>query len=763
MQDNDNNPYAAFNMGRPRADSEDRDLGNPFALDQADDYIDRGIMEAAAAAQDARERGDRWEALDHSATAWARRIKAPVRRAAKMTAHGMTLGGSDEIHGAVNVAFGDRSVSAGQRFRDAQNLEQSRIDQIRKKDPLGSGTVELLGGLASGGPAFRAAGAIPGIKQAASAPGVAGYLGRTAQAGTVGAGAGALYDNENRLRGAAYGGAFGAGFNAALEPVARAVTSHLIRTRPTAFERKQGVTPAEVQADDMVVKRMSNDQVRNTAGRANMSELEGRPWDADSVRDYRASLQQDGGGIQETLMDLPGAENVAGLASAAGNVPGPAKAQIRQTLTTRMRGSRPDEARTDALQGTPQRIVERVYRTLTGSRTIPSGADYSRAAQQALDDVSREVAPLYAQATQTPFPQEAFRVGFMDLFTDPASSAFWKGRASHALRGMAGKSPGGNDLGGSTQRALAALSRGEMPAAEDLTVDVLHRLRRSINDDIGRAVRAGENGLASDLTAMRNDFMDAWISDTPAGPAYNEARRLFASSRALDDARTQGERVFDMPEGEFWQFVDRASEPERAAFMMGAARKVTQLSERAENGRPAINRVLNRTNRARLREIWPKDARGGDGPFNRFVNRVTRERSMLETSNRIQTGSRTTPLKEEIMDATFGESNVSSLTDEFIGAIEGGGGLQGFARRRAGGAARRMTQPGIYNRATNQAVGDLLTTPLGPEVERRLARQIERQLRARYGGQEAGRLAQQVGERATAPVGVLGAQVGVNN
>ncbi len=445
----------------------------------------------------------------------------------------------------------------------------------------------------------------------------------------------------------------------------------------------------------------------------------GQPWTPRGLEQYNRHLRSygydDPAGARETLLDLPGAENVHGLGNAAANLPGPGKEVIRRALIERMRGARgAGGGRVGAapaqVEGAPRRLVAGAVSPLPDGRAARAGgARYARAARQMIDDLRAQTGPVFRAVSQRKVDPNLFRTAFFELFEDPNVGRYWKRLARSALRGVRGQA------GRRLQRALGALADGRMPADDDITIGLLHRLRRGLNDEIGAAVRAGENELASDLTQLRRDYFDAWIRDSgEPGDDLLRAINTYADTKALERAREAGESVFRMSDGEFWALVDGASEPERAAMVIGAVRHIQRLAGRFETGRPAIREILRPDNRERLRAIWPTDARGSDQPFERFLYRVMREHNMLETYNRTLAGSRTTPLREEIADATVRDGATSEILDGVENAIRHGRGPRQIAADQIANAFNRARNPGLLNEATNRGVAELLTTPLSP-------------------------------------------------
>ncbi len=608
---------------------------------------------------------------------WWARTAAGINASGEGLAQGTTLGFADEALAGLD--------SIGER----QTLE----DQVRGETPYRRNVREQRSSLEDArdfAPAATMAGEIGGgLVLPFKGGGLRSAVGQSAAYGTA-YGAGSAEGNavervDDSLMGTAMGGAIGAG-GYGVGKLLGAVATGLKGASASARQR----------ALDMVQRR-----------------LEASGLDPSDIQTALNELRAAGGATEEALMDV-GGQNVQGLARATANVEGPGKEIVRQRLVERSVGPNPDQVTNENLQGSARRIAERGWSQMTGSRKVPDGGSFQEMVR-GVNETARDAArPLYEAATATPFPADTFEQSFMPLFRDPDIGPIWQKTAGRALLSVRGK-PGTGE-----QRALAALARGKSPVGSDITVGVLHRLRRAVNDEIGAAARAGENGLAADLTSFRNDFMDPWITASPAGSAYNTARQTVHGGHQMTEALSDGQKIFTTAEPDFWARASDLSDPERQAYALGAMRSIVERAGRSPNARDAIKLILSGNMRERLRAVWPRDDKGSMRPVNDFFRRLSRERKMQETMNFILGGSRTAPLNEEIAEATLREAPMAQVLDAIDGVIRGGSAAQPF-RNAASEVFNRFRRPGVYNPKINREVADVVSQPLNEKLIAELA------------------------------------------
>jgi hypothetical protein len=97
--------------------------------------------------------------------------------------------------------------------------------------------------------------------------------------------------------------------------------------------------------------------------------------------------------------------------------------------------------------------------------------------------------------------------------------------------------------------------------------DLIDETKRALDDQIGAALRGGQNQEARRLIQLRNYMVreaDAQI------PEYGQARQLYAGKMAIEDAATLGGEIFQTNARELRDLTSVMTQPERNAYILGA-------------------------------------------------------------------------------------------------------------------------------------------------------------------------------------------------
>lgn len=170
----------------------------------------------------------------------------------------------------------------------------------------------------------------------------------------------------------------------------------------------------------------------------------------------------------------------------------------------------------------------------------------------------------------------------------------------------------------------------------------LDNVRRELNDQIGRNLRAGNNDMAAHLMEARRRLTT--IMDE-ASPDYRDARRMFADYSEMRDAMQRGTRVLRDDAEELALDISEMSEAAQDAYRLGAAKavrdKLASVNDLQGTSASGAWRVAGSPlMRERLRNAFPV-GRDGDTAFDEFMDAVSREQRFSEVSTRLLRNSRT--------------------------------------------------------------------------------------------------------------------------
>lgn len=292
-----------------------------------------------------------------------------------------------------------------------------------------------------------------------------------------------------------------------------------------------------------------------------------------------------------TLADV--GENTAGLARGAAAKPGPFRTAAADMLRTRQTGQ----------QG---RLIDSLG--VRGAREFVDSFDDWASSRISAAKPHYESAYAAWVDVETP--------AFQDLLARPAMKM--------ALRD--GRMRLANEGGG----------KGRGPVA------ILDGAKRSLDDAIGVAQRAGKADEVRILAAIKRDLVaeiDRQI------PAYAKARQVFAGEASLRNAADFGAELFErrVSHDEARRLVGDMTDSELQAFRRGALRGLIDQLERTPENRNAAAKLLESTamrDKVRLLFRDEKD-------FARFLQTTGDEAQMAATRNTVLGGSPTARIQEE--------------------------------------------------------------------------------------------------------------------
>ncbi len=144
------------------------------------------------------------------------------------------------------------------------------------------------------------------------------------------------------------------------------------------------------------------------------------------------------------------------------------------------------------------------------------------------------------------------------------------------------------------QSAYAKAKRlypSKLAGLQDDSVEALDYVKRVLDDDINKAIRAGESNLARSRTQIKNELVSALDE---AVPEYAKARKASGDYLSLTNAMDKGKNFMKVdPELLSKQFKS-LSEQERTAFRSGVSKQIRDLIDKTPEGQNVYNRVFGR-------------------------------------------------------------------------------------------------------------------------------------------------------------------------
>jgi hypothetical protein len=406
------------------------------------------------------------------------------------------------------------------------------------------------------------------------------------------------------------------------------------------------------------------------------------------------------GARDETLADITG-ESMRRLARGAMAVPSGAQTDVRQMLVERAIGAGP-----------------RITKDIT-DLTAVGARDIGEVADEIIRNRAEKAKPLYDQA---------FAAG--EVYSPKIDELLAKSR----------------DIKNAIESARALPQYADLPPNSMLMLDKAYKY---VGDLANEAKIKGQSTRAKDLNDLRIELLNA-ITDKQTGvPVYGEAVKTFASESLLKDALEAGSNKFlkKTPaeiNRELSKFSDDA---ERQMYRLGAVQSLRdEIYGMKETGDIAGKFINSREMRDRMRTIF-----NSNGEYEAFVKNLERERQMAITKSRIEGGSITTPLAQDVAEMA------GPSPTELIGAgaqMAGGNVLGGMANiyRQLGPRIQGIDQNvaealsrSVLNPSFNQQQQLLMgITPVMQELQRRALGESTR--RAAYSTSAGGAPATLLGE-----------------
>ena len=243
-----------------------------------------------------------------------------------------------------------------------------------------------------------------------------------------------------------------------------------------------------------------------------------------------------------------------------------------------------------------------------------------------------------------------------------------------------------------------ALKEGKRMADEEGGVigghiQALDYAKRALDDQIGKAIRAGKNQTARALMGTKKALLDEMDSQVPA---YAKARAAYSGPKAMEDALESGRKFMREDAEDIVKAVRDMSPTEKEFFRMGAIReirdKVLSKSDTANAYRAIFDSPLKRD---KIRALFP-DSKS----FAQFARAMAGEARMYETAGKAMGNSSTA-------NKLAGVSDIALDPGTLVDAATGGptmaalNALKNWMRRHA---------PAIRNEKMRDEIAELLFT-----------------------------------------------------
>jgi len=596
---------------------------------------------------------------------------------------GLTFNTADEIE----AAFRAGAIS-GPEYQNQLARVRAGIKQYEEQYPGRAFTGELVGGL------------VPTAAALIAAPFTGGATGPAAVAGATRTAAALPGLGTNILRGMGYGAASGAAAGAGGAEggfANRALGATIGGGAGLVFG---GAAPAVTSAVGTGGRKAleATGLLQPVDAATKAQELIAKKLAQEGISPQELAMRQANivktlGARDETLADI-GGESMRRLARGSMAIPNAAQTDVRQMLTERSVGTGP-----------------RITRDITELTAIGE-RDINEVANEIIQRRALQAAPLYEQALS---------FGQVNSF---------------AIDNLLKKS---KDI----QNALSDARR--LPQYIDLPDNdmiLLDKAYKYVGDMANEARKSGKGSRASDLDNLRVSLLNA-ISDKDTGvPVYREAVKVFADESLLKDALEMGSKNFlkKTPSAISKELQKFPGDAEREMYRLGAVQSLRdEIYGMRETANIADKFLNNREMRDRMKTIF-----NSTGEYEAFVKNLERERQMAVTRARIEGGSPTAPIQQDIAELQGPSPSevIQAGTQMVRGDLIGGGmnmmrqlapRLQGIDENVAELISRSVLDPSF-------AQQQQFLTSLTPVMDELRRRAMQQQVRAAGTSTTAGQL-----------------------
>ena len=606
-----------------------------------------------------------------AAVANAKKVGGPPVEAGfgRSLMQGLTFNTADEIE----AAFRAGAIS-GPEYQNQLSRVRAGIKQYEEQYPGRAFTGELMGGLLPTAAALIAAPFTGGATAPAAATGAA----RTVAAlPTLG---------KTMARGLGYGAASGAaaGAGGATGGLESRVMGGAIGG--TAGAVLGGVAPAVTGAvgagGRKVLEATGLMQAPDAATKAReliAKKLAQEGISPEELAARQAAVVRTLGARDETLADI-GGESIRRLARGSMAIPNAAQTDVRQMLTERSIGAGP-----------------RITQDITDLTAI-GARDINEVADEIIKNRSLLASPLYAQA---------YAAGQINSF---------------AIDNLLKKS---KDIQYAISEARRLPEYADLP---DNSMLMLDKAYKYVGGLANSAKISGKSTQADDLNNLRMSLRNA-ITDQV--PVYGKALDTFSSESLLKDALELGAKNFlrKTPAEINREIKKFPGDAEQQMYRLGAVQSVRDEIYGMRDTANIADKFLNsREMRDRMRTVF-----NSQGEYETFIKNLERERQMAVTRSRIEGGSPTAPIMQDI--AELQAQSPSEMLR--AGAQMAGGDLMGgatnFMRQLAPrlqgmneNVAEQISRSVLDPRFTQQQEFLLGLTPLMDQLRRQALQQQTR-------------------------------------
>jgi len=278
---------------------------------------------------------------------------------------------------------------------------------------------------------------------------------------------------------------------------------------------------------------------------------------------------------------------------------------------------------------------------------------------------------------------------------------------------------GKSSVGRAQKKAQLRLADKRAAGDEITNIDIIDATKQELDDQIGKAVRQGENNKVRDLVRLKNVMIDEADQTIPV---YKRARDLFAGKASLESAASSGEMFLKMKPTDIADLTKSFGKSEMMMYRLGAKKAILNKIDDLQTNADAVRRLFGKTGDVKkLRSLFDDEK-----AFNKFSDTLKRESDFIMTRRAAQANS--TTAKQLSDDESF-----LNVLGDAAQAVSTPTGSVSVVNRIVNGLGKGR-QDAIYIKALEDVGDILLVKGIEPQriqaiLKKGTAKQIEAQVR----------------------------------
>lgn len=264
---------------------------------------------------------------------------------------------------------------------------------------------------------------------------------------------------------------------------------------------------------------------------------------------------------------------------------------------------------------------------------------------------------------------------------------------------------GDNSLGRAQRKVRRRLADRAAVGDEVTNLDVIDASKKELDDQIGRALRQGENEKMRDLVRLKNKLVE---EADEAVPQYKQARNLFAGKAQLENAGDIGQQFFKLKERDLNDIVKNMSASEKEMFKLGAKQAVIDRFDDLNFNADGVNRLFGKRGTVKkLSSVFDSKE-----DLDRFNDALEREAQFILTRRQAQANSTTAKqLSDDVSAQQVLQDSAALIADPTSSA--------GIIARISDGLKRKKSDE-AFTRSLETAGDILLSSGLKPQQIRKV-------------------------------------------